>query len=227
MFATISEAWNKDPVKEITEKLNDGMFKSTFPQEIYDLDKTENSLSIVTENLQSTPTFNFTKNNSKKKFIGKKNSNKNSHKKKNNKKKNYQYKEESEITDSDNWGSEKYSIKKEIDDIISECESESCHNTKKCNYTSKHLRKCDKCYNELKNIINKKISKKIDTIILDSKMKQLNNISNTSITSIPTTPNIIPSQISVNNSLFRQTVIIIACLIIVIAIIFIVVKLSR
>ena len=43
----------------------------------------------------------------------------------------------------------------------------------KCSYSSKHLKKCDRCYYKLKKLVDNKITKKIDDIILDNKMKQL------------------------------------------------------
>lgn len=44
-----------------------------------------------------------------------------------------------------------------------------------CMYSIKHLKNCDQCYNRLKKLINDKIDKKFDEIMLDYKLKQIQN----------------------------------------------------
>ena len=43
----------------------------------------------------------------------------------------------------------------------------------KCSYSVRHLSKCRKCYKQLNKLINKKVKEKINDIILDDKLKQL------------------------------------------------------
>ena len=43
----------------------------------------------------------------------------------------------------------------------------------RCSYSVKHLKKCNRCYIKLKKLINRKVTKKFDEIILDNKIKQI------------------------------------------------------
>lgn len=65
--------------------------------------------------------------------------------------------------------------------------SDSDNIPSKCVNTVAHLETCKKCYDQLKNLMNSKISKKMDEIILDQKLKQLQmpnlNQSQTQLTS--------------------------------------------
>ncbi|BCS83093.1 hypothetical protein QLL95_gp1030 [Cotonvirus japonicus] len=46
----------------------------------------------------------------------------------------------------------------------------------KCEFSVKHLRKCNRCYDNLKKIIDDKLNKKIDEYILENKLKQIQTL---------------------------------------------------
>lgn len=48
-------------------------------------------------------------------------------------------------------------------------------NSPRCNYTINHLSKCNRCYDRFKTLINSKVSKKLDEMLLDNKLRQLQN----------------------------------------------------
>lgn len=70
--------------------------------------------------------------------------------------------------------------------------------------------KCDKCYDKLKKLINDKINKKFDEFLLENKLKQIQNFSN---------PQITPQFIS-----WRETLIIIIGVLIIVFILFLIFK---
>ena len=84
--------------------------------------------------------------------------------------------------------------------------------TTACNHVT-HMKKCDQCYDNLKNLINSKVSKKFDELMLDYKLKQLQNINQ---------PKKSTEQYS--NSRWKETLIIISGVIIAMFIIFLIIK---
>jgi hypothetical protein len=82
----------------------------------------------------------------------------------------------------------------------------------KCFYSMKHLKKCDKCHYKLKALINSKVNKKFDEMILKSKMKQLQNATAHTQPYVP------------KSDSWKETLIIVVGAIIAIFIIFILVK---
>lgn len=151
-FSDINEAWEHDPVREITNKLSKGNFKSSEHSKIFDFksvqasclpkspDKDTQSISlsdidstsllsnnIVSSDIGSYAPINFSQASKKKR---------------------------------------KYHISNDTTD------------NSRCNYSVKHLKKCDKCYHKLKHLIDTKVNKKFDEIILDNKMKELQNSNN-------------------------------------------------
>lgn len=226
MFSHIEEAWNKDPVKQITGKLSKGAFlTNTNYSEIFNfkdhnnsnkhVDKTPNSkdilsisdansLSLLSENTNASNIINsdfssFAPVNFDK-YLNKKKVEK-KHGIKNNR---------IDYSDYDS----------DID-IISDYLHES-----RCNYSIKHLRKCDRCYNKLKKLINTKVNNKFDELMLDNKMKQLQNManiqSNMNQTLSQTIPN--PQNNNHNNDSWKEVLIIVIGAIIAIFIIFLIVK---
>lgn len=191
MFSNISDAWDHDPVKEISNKLSNGSFKTnTEYNKIFDFKNRNpgnkimksddvlslsdvNSLKFISDDNSDCSSFapiNF--NKYLKKFPGKSNKN------------NF---------------------------------NESLENSK-CTYGVKHIKKCDKCYDQLKHFINTKVNKKFDELILENKMKQLQNTSH--ILHQPT-PYI---QNSTKSDSWKEVLIIVVGAIIAIFIIFLIVK---
>lgn len=147
-FANIIEAWNHDPVKEITNKLSKGEFKiATEQSEFFDF-KNANSVgatvSLSDNNLYgsdaSCGTSDFGLGN-----LGCLNS-------------------------LDSLGSLDSLVgPKRPDNSKGLCDSAGS----KCSFSIKHLNKCDNCYLKLKQLINKKVNEKFDNILLENKFKQL------------------------------------------------------
>lgn len=232
MFSNITEAWSHDPVKEMTEKLSKGTFQTNIPHsEIFNFknqsnldnqNKTSslvkpnelslsegNSLSVVSEN---TPISSLSLLNTNESDFG-----------------------SYAPVNFDKYSTKKkYHIKKnkydDSDESESDLSSESLQNSR-CSYSVKHLKKCDRCYNKLKKIVNTKVNKKFDEIILETKMKQLQNatLPQTQIIQ-PFQPlqNHLPQQpqnITTNGSeSWKETLIIVIGAIIAIFIIFLIVK---
>lgn len=208
MFSHINEAWNYDPVKEITNKLSRGSFRTNTDQsEVFNFKNQskinsndilslsdENSLNLLSEDTSYLNTIdsdfcsyapvNFDK------YPYKKKQNKNR----------YSRKYDSDTNPS-------------LSDSI---------DTSRCNYSIKHLKKCDRCYDKLKNLINNKVNKKFDEIILDTKMKQLQNPSSMSQLPILQQPIAIPQ--SNHSDSWKETLIIVIGAIIAMFIIFLIVK---
>jgi len=166
MFSNITEAWGNDPVKEMTNKLSNGVFKTDTEQsEIFNFNKRKNtnqkksisSLSLSDANslnlLSDNNTLSLNNISSDFSPYARVNFNKNRNKSKHKKKiyQNVNYSESDEFSDS--------------------------MRHSKCDYSIKHLKNCDNCYNKLKHLVNSKVNKKFDEIILENKMKQLQNIS--------------------------------------------------
>ncbi|AYV85371.1 MAG: hypothetical protein Satyrvirus13_4 [Satyrvirus sp.] len=152
MFSNITEVWNNDPVKEMTDKLSKNTFRTKPQHEIFNF-KNKNvglsdakSISLASENLTNTNSNSYSNSYIPENSVNFREQNLNKYLKK------YQPK----------------SYNSESEDDF------------KCDHNIKHLKKCKICYNKLKQFINSKINKKFDEIILDNKMKQLKNMVGTS-----------------------------------------------
>lgn len=226
MYSIINEAWKHDPVKEITNKLSRGGFLSqndhtnvfNFRQQNNSNQKnalslskdalslSDNSLSLLSENTIGS-------NNSDGKIIEKdflKGVNSdleygpfapaNLDKYPKSKEKKYHKIKHPSITS--------------LNDITtSESDLIESVNDSKCDYSVKHLNKCDRCYYKLKRMIDNKVNKKLDELVLEQKMKQIQNMP----VQTPVQPN--PSSES-----WKETLIIVVGAIIAIFIIFLIVK---
>ena len=233
MFSNITEAWSYDPVKEITDKLSKGAFRTNAEQnEIFkfknlkDSNKNDSkndsknnskdisnlsdidSLSLLSENTLASNTI---MNSDYGSFAP---INFNKYQKKSHHGKNKIITDDSDSNSDSNLN------------FFSESEHES-----RCNYSVKHLKKCDKCYFKLKKLVNSQVHKKVDEIILENKMKQLQETM-----TLPKTQNSFPSGQTMttqlipytqNNSTsesWKETLIIVIGAIIAIFIIFLVAK---
>ena len=235
MFSNITEAWSHDPVKEITNKLSRGAFQTNTDQsEIFNFKNQnntinqnkvkikkqdilslseDNSLSLLSENTTGINTIdsdfgsfapvNFDKYD---KYSGKKKyQNKNKHNK------NY----------TDNHASRNnFSINTDTD-LSSDPVQYS-----RCNYSVKHLKNCDRCYDKLKKLVNTKVNEKFDEMILDTKMKQLQNATIPQTQLVHQQPHVVlPQNIqNTSNNSWKETLIIVIGAIIAIFIIFLIVK---
>lgn len=219
MFSNINEAWGHDPVKEITDKLSKDSFKTnTDHSEIFNFknqnnytnqqrvnnvtNKSKDSLSLSDINSLSLLSENtVASNNTDYGSFAPVNFGKYSKKKP--PKINYHRFNDSDFSDS-------------------ESSSDSIRDTK-CDYSVKHLKKCDKCYNGLKKLINSKVNKKFDEMILENKMKQIQNAT----IPVPVTPQVPYVPNNSGSDSWKETLIIVIGAIIAMFIIFLIVKSLR
>jgi hypothetical protein len=227
MFSDITEAWTHDPVKEMTDKLSKkDMFQTNnfatqdAGSEIFDYRKYvnnatnspgNNSLSIVSENVIETNTsetdssyfvpINFDKRIDKK----------------------YQYdKKRGPGPSGENLRS--YSLAREHNSRSApkrrhESPSDESSVDSGCDYSVRHLKKCDHCYGKLKKMVSSKVDKKFDELMLDTKMKQLHSMSlSPQIVQYPDTPR------NKNSDSWKEILIIVVGIIIVIFFVFLIVK---
>ncbi len=87
------------------------------------------------------------------------------------------------------------------------------HLNGKCGHNIDHIKQCDRCYDNLKELINSRVSKKVDELMLDYKLKQLQNM----------VPPIQQPAITKNDS-WKETLIIIVGILIALLIIFLIIK---
>jgi hypothetical protein len=228
MFSNITEAWSHDPVKEMTNKLSGGAFQTNTNQsEIFNFKNQSNNvnqkrvnminskdnlslsdasgLSLLSENTIASNTINSDFKSFAPVNFDKYKGNKMSNKKYNSK-------------------NIKFNISDGSDsEIFSEPLQES-----RCNYSIRHLKKCDKCYDKLKKLVNTKVNNKFDEIILENKMKQLQNITSMQPNIIqPQQQSQVPishSQNNTRNDSWKETLIIVVGAIIAIFIIFLIVR---
>lgn len=207
MFSHINEAWDRDPVKEITNKLSTGDFRK-----ISDHDKIFDFKNKQQNNAEDI--INFSDMNSISLMSEKYNP---------------QKKENIDISPFASVNFDKYAGKKksfdryiDSDNNYSENDFFRTYQNKKhsnCNFSIRHLEKCDRCYDNLKYLIDSKINKKFDELMLDSKLKQIQSISENKNQSNNTN-----NYNSTQNSQIHLTLIIVIGVIIALLILFLIVK---
>lgn len=227
MFSDITEAWEKDPVREITNKLNKNShgkyqyaynhrFSEKSPTDVLNLSNTNrrntslsntrDQFSDASLDLLSESTIDL-KNDD---FNSDYNSDYSSYapvdfNRKNNFKKSHK---------------KQYSKhhRKKYDN--SNSNSNSTIGDSKCDFSVTHLKKCDPCYKRLKKLINKKVQSKMDDAMLDYKMKMLqSNIPIQATQPVSATP----SHTHLSDS-WKETLIIIIGAIVAIFLIFLITK---
>lgn len=245
MYSSITEAWSHDPVKEMTDKLSNGSFilnseengdynskknmqnmqnmRNNRNQEKMLLDKYNNSLNISDINSISLMSDNM--------LVPARNSidygpfapakfDKFSKKNNYNRRPNYNINIDSDTENS-------------VSDYFYDKSSRHSHH--KCNYSVRHLKNCDRCYEKLKQLINDKVDKRFDEMMLDYKLKQIQNVSSNQIlqTSHHTQPQqavqpIQPfqpfQQIQTNTNSWKETLIIVIGVLIALFIMFLIIK---
>jgi hypothetical protein len=167
MFSNIHEAWNKDPVKEMTDRLNRGEFKSE-PDLVNAFKFKDHNNNINSQSCggsKSPPVRDSGKSISLQDSLKLESSDpmlslstysapESLYAPVNFKKKHMDYDLLTSETD-------RMSL-----DTMSMTDS-------KCSYSIKHLRKCGRCYRSLIKLVEKKIKKRIDDAVIDMKFKQL------------------------------------------------------
>jgi hypothetical protein len=221
MFSSIDEAWDNNPVKEITNKLTNGSFnkdqsnhtniykfKQNIPDEKKSAINSDSGINLLTEDMSIGQNFqtNFSSCSPISKFKNKtKSSNSGSGPK------NVSSVEFSEFETTVN----NMSTTDQITPI-------NIAGTD-CSFSARHLNKCSKCSTQLNKLINKKVKEKINDIFLDI---NLNQIKSGHLNQQPQQP--LPQlQLSPQTGLsdsWKETLIIIAGAVIVIFIIFLMTK---
>ncbi|QGR53897.1 hypothetical protein [Moumouvirus maliensis] len=209
----ITEAWERDPVKGMTKKISDGIFNADRDKNktIYKFkndSKDFNSLSL-SDNYSLSSKNSLSLKNSPKISL------------------------DSDISTvlPSNF-KKRGGIKNNIlnlSEIINSDSSftENGFNTK-CEHSIKHIKKCNKCYDQLKKIVDNKVMKKMDEIILDNKLKQIQAFT-PNLTQQNTQQNIsqnIPQNNSsiINKDSWKETLVIVIGVIIALFIIFLIIK---
>lgn len=155
MFSSITEAWDKNPVREITNKLKESE-KNYTHADLFNLRKdssvTEESIHLLSTSLDTNLSLSLDQNLAS--FPSKNYRILPSEKKDSAKVENFDSTETHTFTDS---------LRESM-------------NHSKCAYHTRHFKKCDQCYQRLKELIDEKVNRKINDVIIDEKLKQLNNL---------------------------------------------------
>ena len=191
MFSNITDAWTHDPVREISDKLSKGAFRDNTEQsKIFNFknqpkEKTNpkdtlslsdvNSISLLSENIVSNNHAYYSESDFKSNFAPV-NFDKYSRKKHQQKRPNRNLVSSESVERGDRLSLGSIIPTGSRGDRVwnSDLVSESCTDSR-CNYSSKHLKRCDRCHSKLKKMINTKVNEKFDEMILESKLKQLQN----------------------------------------------------
>lgn len=196
MYSNIAEAWNKDPVKEITNKLS----------------KNRKLLSPIDSEINSSPNFIGSSDSITLSDVG----------------------SLSLMSEKKNSPKLNKSILKNTKFIPTTTESDG---SEVCTNSIKHLKSCDHCYHRLKQMIDNKVNKKFDELILDNRLKEIQNsglrtnvnqqtvpISNLALDSLLLRNNEPKTPIVEKPGYVKETLIIIIGIIIILLIIFLIVK---
>uniref|UniRef100_A0A6C0LRX2 Uncharacterized protein n=1 Tax=viral metagenome TaxID=1070528 RepID=A0A6C0LRX2_9ZZZZ len=155
MFSSISEAWDHDPVMEITNKLKNDTFSDR--NDMYKFKKQKYNLNSLQCRGQSKDNQITSLSLSDGIF--------------------HSSLDKSEDIDLDSLTGFNAPINFS-DHRLKKSDNFSDFDTvgnSKCSFSVKHLKKCPRCYHKLKEMINKKVDSKTKDLILDYKMKQVQN----------------------------------------------------
>lgn len=220
MFSTITEAWNNNPVNEITTKLTNGSFqdKDSYAS-IYDfkqkqhtnhrkcttdlINLSDTSLNLLSENSVDTDRSTYSPIKlSKTKSKSKSNSNSGLH---------------TRSIDFSEFETDDTGTDTNTDtDTDSTNLSNIAMRDSRCTYSVRHLSKCKKCSRQLNRLINKKVHAQIDDILLNDKLNQVKKINMSKQADLDLTP----TQISGLSETWKETLIIVVGAIIAIFIIY-------
>ena len=222
MFSNIHEAWSKDPVKEMTSRLNRGDFKNdnefVNAFKFKDHNNDFNGQSIKPTNDRSSREIPTTSLKEKDNQHSSRSIDLSSITSPNN------TLSLSTYSDASSYAPVDFKRNKKMKYDFMNSESESFTDSK-CSYSIKHLKKCGKCYRSLIKLIEKKIKKKMDDVIIDMKFKQLQT---QHLSSQPMTSQQLQSAPTVSTPImsesWKETLIIVMGAIITLFLIFLIVK---
>ena len=224
MFSSIKEAWDKDPVKDMTRRLKQGEFtsppKSPLSRRDPDRRDLDSESSIQSLNLSSDMNGDHSDsddNYASISFGGLKSQSK-------------KFKSPFKPSMKTSKQSMKRSSKRqsphlfEMTDDSDESDYDETDQgmTSECGYSMRHLKKCGQCYRKLMKLIDKKVKRKNDDFIFDTKMRQIQSQTPSS-SQLSNNNNNNQPFINTNDS-FKETLIIVSGAIIVIFIIFLITK---
>lgn len=221
MFSSIDEAWDNNPVKEITNKLTNGSFNKDqsnhtdiykFKKNISDEKKSainsDSGINLLTEDMSIGQ--NFQTNFSSCSPVKFKNKAKSTRTNSNSRFNNVPSVEFSEFETT--IGSNNMSTTDKITPINITATD--------CSFSIRHLNKCNKCSSQLNKLINKKVKEKINDLFLDINLNQikLGQLNQQPLPQLQLAP-----QTGLSDS-WKETLIIIAGAVIIIFIIFLITK---
>lgn len=198
MFSNITDAWERDPVREITNKLTTGSYHMDNNPFRYKNEKNKINNSRIKKNDDSS--ISLSDNSIRLSDIG------------------IDYSPYAPV-DFGKKTKKKYSLNTSDFNTSDSSESSGMFGTNtgssKCSFSTRHIKKCSGCHDRLKKMVNKKVTKKFDEMMLEYKMKQLQN----------TPPPIQqPVQTNTNYDSWKEILIIVIGGIIALFIIFLIVK---
>lgn len=222
MFSTITEAWSHDPVKEMTDKLSNRSFETNNNLQL-NPERSENQIFIGNKNQNEmvVPKYDNSLNMSDINTISLMSDNSLIPSKKNII---YSPFAPAQFDKYDKFSRRKTSERKYLDTDSENSVSDYFHDKTqryRCDFSIKHLKNCDRCYQKLKQLINDKMDKKFDEMMLDYKLKQIQNIPNQQT---PTAQPFQQMQNSQNSNSWRETLMIVIMVILVILVIFLIIK---
>ena len=149
MFSNITEAWNNDPVKEMTNKL--------INSDVFNFKEQGNKANQLRcpGMTKCEDTDNSRTDNSRMDSLS--------------------LSDNSISLLSENSLNSDYSSFAPVDFTYNRkaFSSDASEGNPQCSYSIRHLKKCGRCYHRLKKLIDRKIKKKFDDIMLDEKMRQI------------------------------------------------------
>ncbi|AAV50714.1 hypothetical protein [Acanthamoeba castellanii mimivirus] len=218
MYSNITKAWHEDPVKEITSKLSKGYFNANKNNKF----ENERSSEISDKILDKNPKYNFLSTESDLVSLTENNlhllSNNSAH--------------ISDLNSSEfgNYAPVDFATKIKPHNISNKHLPLVSSKDSECDFSMNHIKHCNICYGRLKELINNKVSKKMDEIILDNKIKQiqsfvpsLDNLSKSNLTTDQSMNNQNRNTIS-NNDLWKTALIIIIGIVIILLLIIVMIK---
>lgn len=218
MFSSITDAWNNNPVTEMSHKLSKGSFAKKSDDTIYKFNDDKSSdphLSLNTEDFGLSDMFaNDKRDRSKLMSISP----------------TPEAQTLRRLLDDDiltiNMSDFENSL--ESSDGVNLTPTPAPHSRKnigdsRCSFSVKHLSKCDRCYRRLNRLINKKVKEKVNDYFVEANMKKLAAI-NTQINQ----NNVLKTTDNEKNSFFseslKETMIIIIGGVVALVIIYLIVK---
>ena len=216
MFSSIPDAWNNNPVKEITNKLMTGGFNKNkldhtdiynFKQELSE-SASESGINLLSEDMSVGQNLQ-TRFSS---YSPVKFKNKPKSKLKSNLKSNSKTVPSIDFSEFETSGITDTSMPTRPSHMLDS----------RCSYSVKHLDKCTRCYAQLNKLINKKVKEKVNDIFLDINMSQL-RMNNQPVQSQTQPQSASPTSTGLSDS-WKETLIIIVGAVIAIFIIFLITK---